>query len=213
MAFSSIYNPFVHLACRLGSAPTYVSFTHKVWWVWTTERVFEHNLCLRCQKELKDVDYYHRTRRDLGYVSDPLTLASDSDSSIFQIPCSPPHSEIHTIALEKCFEDSLSTWFPLAPRRRWRRNEVASVRRRLMDQISQPFVEYTHFEQWEPPTKDKVIQVNLGTEEHLKPILISENFSPLEKEDMIQLIHEYIDIFAWTYENMPGRTLKWRCTD
>ena len=60
------------------------------------------------------------------------------------------------------------------------------------------------FEQREPPTEDKVLQVNMGDETNPKHIFISENLSPLEKEDLILLIREYIDVFAWNYEDMPG---------
>jgi len=54
-----------------------------------------------------------------------------------------------------------------------------------------------HFEQREPPTEDKVIQINLGDEANLKPIFISESLSPPEKEDRICLVREYTDVFAW----------------
>ena len=36
-----------------------------------------------------------------------------------------------------------------------------------------------------------------------KPIFISESLSPPEK-DLICLVREYIDVFAWNYEDMPG---------
>jgi len=36
------------------------------------------------------------------------------------------------------------------------------------------------------------------------PIFISESISPSEKEDLISLGREYIDVFAWIYEDMPG---------
>jgi len=62
----------------------------------------------------------------------------------------------------------------------------------------------THFEQCEPPTEDWVIQINLGDEANLKPIFISESLSPPEKEDLICLVRECIDVFAWNYEDMPG---------
>ena len=61
-----------------------------------------------------------------------------------------------------------------------------------------------HFEQRVPPTKDKVIQINLGTEAEPKPIFISESLSPLEKEDLVSLVRECIDVFAWSYDDMPG---------
>jgi len=52
-----------------------------------------------------------------------------------------------------------------------------------------------HFEQHEPPAEDKT-QVNLRDEANPKPIFISESLSPFEKEDLMQLIWEYIDVFA-----------------
>ena len=38
-----------------------------------------------------------------------------------------------------------------------------------------------HFEQREPPTEDKVIQVDVGDKDHPKPIFISESLSPPEE--------------------------------
>jgi len=43
----------------------------------------------------------------------------------------------------------------------------------------------TRFEQCEPPTEDKVTQVNLGDEANPKSIFISERISPSKKEDLI----------------------------
>ena len=62
----------------------------------------------------------------------------------------------------------------------------------------------TRFEQREPPTEDKVVQINLGDEANPKPIFISDGLSPSEKKDLISLVREYIDVFAWNYEDMPG---------
>lgn len=61
----------------------------------------------------------------------------------------------------------------------------------------------THFKQRELPTKDKQFQVNLGNETNPKPIFINENLSSFEREDIIQLIGDYIDVFIWSYEDMP----------
>jgi len=52
------------------------------------------------------------------------------------------------------------------------------------------------FEQLEPPTEDRVIQVNLGSQDYPKPISISEGLSLIEREELIALIREYIDVFA-----------------
>jgi len=49
-----------------------------------------------------------------------------------------------------------------------------------------------------------VTQINLEDEANPKPIFISESLSPSEKEDLMHLIREYIDVFAWNYEDMPG---------
>ena len=46
-------------------------------------------------------------------------------------------------------------------------------------------------------------QVNLGDEANPKPIFISESVSPSEKEELIQLIREYIDFFASNSKDMP----------
>ena len=59
------------------------------------------------------------------------------------------------------------------------------------------------FEQREPPTEDRVIQINLGSQDHPKPISISESLSLTEIEELIALIWEYIDVFAWNNEDMP----------
>ena len=51
-------------------------------------------------------------------------------------------------------------------------------------------------------------QINLEDEVNPKPIFISESLSPSEEEDLIQLIREYIDVFAWNYKDMPGLELQ-----
>ena len=59
------------------------------------------------------------------------------------------------------------------------------------------------FEQCEPPTEDKVIQVNLGNQDHSKPVFISESLSLTEREELMILLKDYIDVFAWNYKDMP----------
>ncbi len=43
--------------------------------------------------------------------------------------------------------------------------------------------------------------LNLGIEENKKELRIMNN---KELEDMIQLLKEFIDLFAWGYDDMPG---------
>ena len=49
-----------------------------------------------------------------------------------------------------------------------------------------------------------MIQVDLDDQTHQKLISISESLSLTEKQDLMSLIREYIDAFAWSYEDMPG---------
>src|SRR4051812_27470502 len=44
----------------------------------------------------------------------------------------------------------------------------------------------------------------MGDEANPKPIYISDTLSPNEKVELIALVREYIDVFAWNYEDMPG---------
>jgi len=53
-----------------------------------------------------------------------------------------------------------------------------------------------YFEQCDPPTEYKVIKINLGDQTHPKLISISKSLSPMEKQDLISIIKEYINIFA-----------------
>ena len=52
------------------------------------------------------------------------------------------------------------------------------------------------FEQRELPTEDRVIQVDVGSRDHPKPISISESLSLTEREELIALLREYINVFA-----------------
>lgn len=54
----------------------------------------------------------------------------------------------------------------------------------------------TRFKQCEPLMDDKLLQINLGNKEHPKSILISESLSPSKKEKQLQVIREYINVFA-----------------
>ena len=49
-----------------------------------------------------------------------------------------------------------------------------------------------------------MIQNDVGDQVHPKLICISESLSPTERQDLISLIKEYVDVFAWSYEDMPG---------
>ncbi|XP_031099703.1 uncharacterized protein LOC116003902 [Ipomoea triloba] len=51
---------------------------------------------------------------------------------------------------------------------------------------------------------DELKEVDLGTPENPRPIFISTLLSNEDEEIYITLLKEYIDVFAWTYKEMPG---------
>ena len=48
------------------------------------------------------------------------------------------------------------------------------------------------------------IQIDVGDQTHMKLLSISKSLSPIEKQGLISLIREYIEVFAWSYEDMSG---------
>jgi len=44
----------------------------------------------------------------------------------------------------------------------------------------------------------------VSSQDHPKPISISESLSFTEREELTALIRKYIDVFAWSYEDLPG---------
>ncbi|XP_059630454.1 uncharacterized protein LOC132273511 [Cornus florida] len=52
--------------------------------------------------------------------------------------------------------------------------------------------------------QDPLLELNLGTEQDPRPTYISKLLEPTFREELISLLHEYKDYFAWTYEEMPG---------
>lgn len=56
----------------------------------------------------------------------------------------------------------------------------------------------------QPETQDPLEEVNLGTMECLKPTYISGLLGEEMKKDMVELLTEFKDCFAWEYEDMPG---------
>jgi len=46
--------------------------------------------------------------------------------------------------------------------------------------------------------------INLGTEEDKKEIKIGASLDPTVKKQVIELLKEYVDIFAWSYRDMQG---------
>lgn len=62
--------------------------------------------------------------------------------------------------------------------------------------------------EWEEETiqsyKEPVEVINLGSEEDRKEVKIGVLLVPTVKERMIELLREYVDVFSWSYQDMPG---------
>ncbi|KAK8559400.1 hypothetical protein V6N13_026823 [Hibiscus sabdariffa] len=54
------------------------------------------------------------------------------------------------------------------------------------------------------PHKEELEIVNLGTEEERREVKIGTTTSSETRRGLIELLHEYKDVFAWTYQDMPG---------
>ena len=46
--------------------------------------------------------------------------------------------------------------------------------------------------------------MNLGTEEDRKEVKIGANLELSVKQRLIQMLHDYVEIFTCSYEDMPG---------
>ncbi|KAL0463334.1 UNVERIFIED_CONTAM: hypothetical protein Slati_0221000 [Sesamum latifolium] len=53
-------------------------------------------------------------------------------------------------------------------------------------------------------TVDELKEINLGNVENPRPIYISALLTDNEEEAYVDLLHEFKDVFAWSYKEMPG---------
>lgn len=44
----------------------------------------------------------------------------------------------------------------------------------------------------------------MGTEENNKEVKVGATLEDKVKERLVKLLHEYADVFAWSYQDMPG---------
>ena len=54
------------------------------------------------------------------------------------------------------------------------------------------------------PHQEITEAINLGTEEEKREVKIRTTLSPTIKEKLIDLLREYSDVFAWSYQDMLG---------
>ncbi|GAU50278.1 hypothetical protein TSUD_409140 [Trifolium subterraneum] len=75
--------------------------------------------------------------------------------------------------------------------------EIPDEIRRLLDQEKRTI----------QPHEEVIESINLGSEEEKKEIKIGALLEASVKERVIVLLREYVDIFAWSYQDMPGLDL------
>ena len=46
--------------------------------------------------------------------------------------------------------------------------------------------------------------MNLGTEEDKKEVKIGANLKHSVKQRLIKMLHDYVEVFVWSYKDMPG---------
>ena len=54
------------------------------------------------------------------------------------------------------------------------------------------------------PYREITEAVNLGIEEERKEVKIGTTLSPATRKELIDLFRDYSDVFAWSYQDMPG---------
>ncbi|CAL2240748.1 unnamed protein product [Prunus armeniaca] len=52
--------------------------------------------------------------------------------------------------------------------------------------------------------QNPLLEINVGTEPEPRPLFVSQFLSPELAAEIIDLLHEYKDCFAWDYHEMPG---------
>ena len=51
-------------------------------------------------------------------------------------------------------------------------------------------------------SKENVVECNIGTEEQPRMVKISKYLSAEQRNRYIKLLKEYVDVFAWSYEDL-----------
>ena len=54
------------------------------------------------------------------------------------------------------------------------------------------------------PHEESIEVINLGTETDKREVKIGANLEDSVKNRLVQMLHDYVEVFAWSYEDMPG---------
>jgi hypothetical protein len=60
-----------------------------------------------------------------------------------------------------------------------------------------------HEQTWEPATEE-LETINVGSDQIKRELKIGTLITPEERAEVIALLQEYADVFAWSYEDMSG---------
>ncbi|XP_019462936.1 PREDICTED: uncharacterized protein LOC109361858 [Lupinus angustifolius] len=122
-----------------------------------------------------------RNWHEESYASITLELKSDGDSETeghASAPSPSPDQPVHQVE-----DDSDDDEWEASP-------ELL----RLMEQEGREI----------QPHQEPVELVNLGYEEDKKKVRVGTIMDGKERERLVRLLHEFKDVFAWSYEEMPG---------
>ena len=79
------------------------------------------------------------------------------------------------------------------------------------DEIAQPGLDRDSFDHDSDPIDVRVSPatgdietINFGTEDQSRELKIGSPLSTDERDRLIHLLRSYLDVFAWSYEDMPG---------
>ena len=64
--------------------------------------------------------------------------------------------------------------------------------------------ELSHFEEKPKPNLSDTEAINLGDQDNVRETKISVHLEPQLREEIIKALFEYKDVFAWSYDDMPG---------
>ncbi|XP_070032414.1 uncharacterized protein [Nicotiana tomentosiformis] len=64
--------------------------------------------------------------------------------------------------------------------------------------------EIEQLESQKKPNLEETEVVNLGSQEDVKETQISIHLEAKLKEELVELLRQCIDVFAWSYDDMPG---------
>ena len=54
------------------------------------------------------------------------------------------------------------------------------------------------------PHEESVKFINIGTETNKKEVKIGTNLEISVKSRLVQMLHDYVEVFSWSYKDMPG---------